>query len=259
MRSLAERKRRRALKLCLVEGVRLLEEALDSGLPVDPILYAPERLTATAAGRALRNRLGRSAAAEEIDERTLAALSDTVTSQGVVAAARLPAPSAIPLDGHVLVLDGISDPGNAGTMIRTARAAGAAAVAATKATTDLWGPKAVRAGMGAHFHLPIVEDVVDWTVLGGRRILLASASGGRPYWDVDWSEPSAIVVGSEAHGLSPAASAVAAEAVTIPMADGVESLNAAAAAAVLLFAARDRGSPRTSSFRRVERELVPHD
>jgi len=241
LRSLGERKHRRALGLCLVEGIRLLDEALASGLRVEPILYAPERLSATASGRALRQKLEHRGGAEQIDERVLAAVSETVTSQGVVAGVEIPSFGVLPGEGHVLVLDGIADPGNAGAMLRTARAAGAAGGVATKATTDLWSPKAVRAGMGAHFHLPLLADVVDWdALLGDRQILLAVARGGKVYWEVDWSRPAAVVVGSEAHGPSSATSSLAAEAVTIPMAEGVESLNAAAAAAVLLFAARQR-------------------
>ncbi len=239
LRSLHERKHRRALRLCLVEGVRLVGEALASGLPVAPILYAPERLAATAAGRALRRRLERISDAEEIEPALLEAVSDTVTSQGVVAAVHQPEAAPFPATGHVLVLDGIADPGNAGTMVRTAWAAGAAGVAALKSTTDLWGPKALRAGMGAHFHLPLGVDV-DWAslpdVVGGRRTVVASAHEGVPYLEADWAQPAAIVIGSEAHGTS----STAAERVTIPMAEGVESLNAAAAAAILLFAARTR-------------------
>ena len=217
--------------------MRLLDEALAAGLPLETILYAPERLAATAAGRALRQRLERLPGAEQIDERTLVAISDTVTSQGVVAAAAVPAPAALPPAGHVLVLDGIADPGNAGSMVRSAYAAGAAAVLATRTTTDLWAPKAVRAGMGEHIHIPILEDVTDMAVVGSRQLVLASAHDGKPYWEVDWSRPAAIIVGSEAHG--PRLTAAAAV-VTIPMAAGAESLNAAAAAAVLLFAAAPR-------------------
>jgi len=223
----------------LVEGIRLLDEALASGLRVEPILYAPERLSATASGRALRQRLEHWAGAEQIDEPVLAVISETVTSQGVVAAVEIPLFGSLPAEGHVLVLDGIADPGNAGTMIRTARAAGAAGVVATRSTTDLWGPKAVRAGMGAHFHLALAV-AADFSVLGERRVLLAVAEGGRPYWEVDWSQPAAIVIGSEAHGATPAVGSLATGSVTIPMAEGAESLNAAAAAAVLLFAARQR-------------------
>ncbi|HLG70810.1 MAG TPA: RNA methyltransferase [Chloroflexota bacterium] len=234
LRSLHERKHRRELGLCLLEGVRLVEEAIPLGL--QHAVYAPERLSATAAGRALRQRLERLPDVEQVDERLLDAISDTVTSQGVLAAAPIPAAQALPPEGHVLVLDGIADPGNAGTMLRTARAAGAAGVVAMRSTTDLWAPKVLRAGMGAHFHLPLLVDVVDTSVLGGRQLLRADAHGGDPYWKVDWSRPSAIVIGSEAHG-----SAIDAHRVTIPMAEGAESLNAAAAAAVLLFAARRSG------------------
>ena len=241
LRSLAERKHRRALGLCLVEGIRLLEEALGSRLRIEAILYAPERLSSTAAGRALRRRLELLAAAEQIDERLLPVVSETVTSQGVVAAVEAPTQPKLPAEGHLLVLDGIADPGNVGTMLRTARAAGAAAVVATRTTTDLWSPKAVRAGMGAQFHLPLAVDA-DWAELpalvGDRRLLLATAHKGTPYWALDWSAPSAIVIGSEAHGPSEAASHLASQRVTIPMAEGAESLNAAAAAAILLFAAR---------------------
>ena len=227
--------------------MRLLDEALAAGLALEAILYAPERLAATAAGRALRHQLERRPEAEEVDERALASVSDTVTSQGVVAAAHVPPPAPLPAEGHVLLLDGIADPGNAGTMVRTALAAGAAGVAATRTTTDLWGPKAVRAGMGAHFRLPVLEDVPDLAALGQRQLVLASAQDGEPYWEIDWSRPSAIVIGSEAHGPSLAAASQASVVATIPMAPGAESLNAAAAAAVLLFAASR------------ERELTSHD
>jgi len=137
--------------------------------------------------------------------------------------------------GLVLVLDGIADPGNAGSILRTARAAGVAGVVATQSTTDLWSPKAVRAGMSAHFHLNMIVDQT-WPVdVGPRMLLLASAHQGEPYWAIDWSEPLALIIGSEAHGASSDATRQAAQRVTIPMAEGAESLNAAAAAAVLLF------------------------
>lgn len=206
----------------------MFEEALASGTRLECVLYAPERLHGP-----LRQRLEHRPEAEQIDERLLDLVSDTVTSQGLVAAVAIPAAPPVLQDGHLLVLDGIADPGNAGTMLRTARAAGAAAVLATRNTTDLWSPKVLRAGMGAHFHLPLLVDVADLAAAGQRQLLLADAHEGIPYWDVDWSRPSAIVIGSEARG-----SRLEGQRVTIPMAPGAESLNAAAAAAVLLFASR---------------------
>lgn len=241
LRSLGDRKRRRAEGLCLVEGIRLLEEALRSDARVGPIVYSPERLSATAAGRAMRQRLERLPVAEEIDERVLEGLSETMTSQGVVAAVSVPASRPIPDQGLVLILDGIADPGNAGSILRSAGAAGVVAAIATQASTDLWSPKALRAGMGAHFHLNVLVDL-PWRELplaiGQRPLLLADAAAGRPYWELDWSQPLALVIGSEAHGAAGAASEAASSSVSIPMEPGVESLNAAAAAAVLLFEAR---------------------
>src|SRR5207302_870196 len=98
---------RRALHLCLVEGVRLIEEALASGTAVEPLLYSPERLSSSAAGRALRQRLEHLSTAEQIDEHVLATVSDTVNSQGVVGAVAIPPNPDIPAAGTVLVLDGV--------------------------------------------------------------------------------------------------------------------------------------------------------
>ncbi len=189
----------------------------------------------------MRNRIERLAFAEEIDDATLAQLSDTVTSQGIIAAVEVAKPEPIPADGLVLILDAIADPGNAGTMIRTANAAGVVAIIAAASTTDLWAPKAVRAGMGAHFWMPVYVDI-GWSeipaLLGHRPIVAAGSEGGLPYWQYDWRQPSALVIGSEAHGLTEEALASATERVTIPMAEEAESLNAAIAAAVLMFEAR---------------------
>src|SRR5581483_9368034 len=119
LRSLQQPKHRRALNRTLLEGVRLMQEALAAHIDMDPILYAPERLSASAPGRALRQRLEHNPNAEQTEERLLRSVSDTVTSQGVVAAAAITPPKPPPPDGLVLVLDGIADPGNAGTMLRT--------------------------------------------------------------------------------------------------------------------------------------------
>ena len=223
----------------MIEGIRLLNEALAANVDMDPILYAPERLSASAPGRALRQRLEHHSKAEQTEEHLLRGVSDTVTSQGVVAAGAITPPKPAPTDSLVLVLDGIADPGNAGTMLRTARAAGLDTVLATPSTVDLWSPKVMRAGMGAHFHLNLCRDA-DLAELEHRDLLLAAADDGDPYWDVDWSRPAALIVGSEAHGATPATAAANPRRVTIPMAEGVESLNAAIAAGILLFEARRR-------------------
>jgi TrmH family RNA methyltransferase len=222
----------------LLEGVRLVQDALDAGVRLETLVYAPERLASTAAGRALRQRLDHMSSAEELDEGLLNSLSETVTSQGVLAAAAIPTEEPLPVGGMVLVLDGISDPGNAGAIVRTARAAGVTGLISTPTTTDLWGPKAMRAGMGAQFHVPARDGVV-WpevpAAAGDRPLCLADAREGAAYWELDWTLPRALVIGSEAHGATTPLALENAERVRIPMERETESLNAAAAAAILMY------------------------
>jgi TrmH family RNA methyltransferase len=141
------------------------------------------------------------------------------------------------------VLDRLADPGNLGTVLRTASAAGVQAVFLAPGTVDAYNPKVVRAAAGAHFHLPIVES--NWGDIASALVRLtlwrAEAHAGTPYDQVDWRQPSGLVIGSEAAGPGDAAQRLAPEAVRIPMPGKAESLNAAIATAVLLFeAARQR-------------------
>nr|MDA8219818.1 RNA methyltransferase [Dehalococcoidales bacterium] len=151
-----------------------------------------------------------------------------------------------------LLLDGVQDPGNLGTILRTAEAAAARPVLLAPGTVDAYAPKVVRAAMGAHFRLPLVSG--DWDelepYLRGRTVWAAEVREGTPYYEVDWTQPSAIVVGSEAHGLSTQARKLATGRLTIPMAGRAESLNAAIATAIVLFEAlrqrRQSGTDRGS-------------
>jgi RNA methyltransferase, TrmH family len=176
-----------------------------------------------------------------------ASVSDTATPQGVLAIApRRPMDiaelSARP--GPVLVLVDVADPGNAGTLIRTAEAAGCAGVVVCGSTTDPFGPKSVRAAAGSVVRLPVAEvdevgDVIS--ALTGRTIVGTVVGGGVAPESVDLSAPVALLIGSEAHGLSADVVARCDSLVTIPMAPTVESINAATAGAVVLFeAARQR-------------------
>lgn len=242
-RSLQRERVRTREERFLIEGIRLVEEALRAGARPALAFYS-ERLLATPRGRALFERL--QASAEELVQATpqvMASLSQTVTPQGVLAVVPMPR-LEWPRGGLVAVLDGLRDPGNVGTIMRTAWAAGAAAVAATRGTADPYAPKVVRAAMGAHFHLPLRThlDVASLkALLVGRRVLLADPAG-QPYWETDWRGPLALVIGGEARGAGLALPLVHAR-VAVPMAGGVESLNAAVAAAVLVFeAARQRAT-----------------
>ncbi len=238
------RKERHRERMFVVEGVRLVEEALQFQAP-GAILYVPEQLLATPRGRALLSQVEQQPNAIPTTPAILAELSDVETSQGVIAAVPLPqiTPTTLTL---VLVLDGVQDPGNVGTLLRSAEAAGVDLVVGLTGTADVWSPKVVRAAMGAHFRVPLL-DGADWAAIRPQlapltAIYAATQHAPLTYDQVDWRQPVALVVGNEANGVSPETLQIASQ-VTIPMAGAVESLNAAIAGSVLLFeAARQRRS-----------------
>ncbi|HEY1016880.1 MAG TPA: RNA methyltransferase [Herpetosiphonaceae bacterium] len=238
---LRSRKDRHSERMFVAEGVRLVEEALGHGDPAC-LLYDAAQLADTPRGAALLERLERHPAAYPVHPAILRDLTDVEAPQGVVAALPWPALSP-PQVALALILDGVQDPGNAGTLLRSAEAAGADLVLALKGSADLWSPKVVRAGMGAHLRLPILVDL-DWpaarAALGGARIYAATQDADLPYDAADWRQPAALAVGNEANGVS-AETRAAAQPITIPMLGQVESLNAAVAGSVILFeAARQR-------------------
>jgi TrmH family RNA methyltransferase len=238
----SERKAREQERSFVIEGVRLAEEAVRAKALVRLALHTDDL---DARGRAALHRLARlGAQVEAVSPRVMAAASDTQTPQGLLAV--IPFPNfAISHLTFVIVLDRLSDPGNLGTILRTADAAGVDAVCLAPGTVDAHNPKVVRAAMGAHFHLPIVE--AGWDELKNRlaevNVWLAEAREGEPYDRVDWRAPFALIIGSEAEGPSDAARRFAPQRVHVPMPGHAESLNAAVAAGVLLFeAARQRRS-----------------
>lgn len=244
VRSLRRERVRTRERRLIIEGTRLVEEALRA--EARPVLaFYTDRLTASARGRALLAALTEAGGPVlEVTPTVMAAMAETVTPQGVLAVVPFPT-IPWPERGLIVVLDGLRDPGNAGTILRTAWAAAAAGVATTEGTVDLYAPKVVRSAMGAHFHLPLrtgLEAGALASSLAGRHVVLAAAEG-RPYWEVDWRADSALIIGGEARG-SELAAPLAELRVAIPMAGGVESLNAAIAAGVLLFEAlRQRSTP----------------
>lgn len=236
------RKERHHERMFVVEGVRLVEEALRHGAPAG-LLYVPEQLETTARGRALLGQLRHADHAFPTTPAILAQLSDVETPQGVIAAVAMPRTD--PLRRSLLLfLDGVQDPGNVGTLLRSAEACGVDLVVALAGTADLWSPKVARAGMGAHFRLALLDDF-DWPAALERlaplpAIYAATQDASLTYDQVDWRAPAALVVGNEANGVSAQTLALASP-VTIPMLGAVESLNAAVAGSVILFeAARQR-------------------
>lgn len=269
LQSLASAKGRREHGLFLAEGVRLINDALAAGKRPEICLYHEESLRRTERGKSLLRRLAELGARRDAgtsvqpaSERAIAAAAGTQHPQGVVAAFKIPqqAPEpraeGVPL---VLVCDNVQDPGNLGTILRTAEAAGACAVLLSREAADPYNPKVVRAAMGAHFRLPVFPDLAWEQVSAALGVLgvpetavFATDAGARLVYDaVDWRGPAALIVSNEAHGLTPEAASLAERSgglVAIPMQGSAESLNAAIAAAVVLFeAARQRrtGTPRS--------------
>jgi TrmH family RNA methyltransferase len=241
---LGRARRRREVEAFVVEGVRLVEEALMSGWGAHLVLYT-QGLSAN--GQALvESYRNQAVQVEEVAPQVMEALSDTETPQGVLAVLpirRLPVPERL---DFALVLDEVRDPGNLGTILRTAAAAGVQVVYLPPGTADPYSPKVVRAGMGAHFRLPLLElpwkDIRLGFEKAGLRVLAAAAGEGAGYSQVDLRSPLALVIGGEAQGAGSTARSLAEHFLQIPMPGGGESLNAAAAAAILLFeVVRQRG------------------
>jgi TrmH family RNA methyltransferase len=244
VRSLERASMRREERSYLIEGVRLVSEAITTGQQASIALYDPALLKHSAAGSSLLATLPDWAERSyEVDERVLTAAAQTEHPAGILAV--LPIPKQAPLATHAddsfgIILDKVGDPGNAGTILRTADAAGVGYVIALPGTVDVFSPKVVRAGMGAHFHLPLYTDV---SLADSRRSLPAvslvasDVADGTSLYRFDWPVRAALIVGSEAHGLSPDIEDMASFRVHIPMRSGVESLNAAVAASIMIYTA----------------------
>jgi RNA methyltransferase, TrmH family len=237
---LQQRKARERHQQFMVEGARLMQEVERAGIEPALIFCAPE-FSQSEHGQRIARRWPKQT--ESVSDKVLVSLSDTLTPQGVVAV--VPCPSLKPVKRDLLlIVDNLRDPGNLGTLLRSALAAGVDEALVSAGSADVYSPKVVRAAMGAHFHLPIQPDV-DWPSLtarvGATSVLLAETNGELDYAQYDWRQPSALLVGGEAEGASAEGRALAKLRMRIPMHAKSESLNAAAAGSIILFeAARQR-------------------
>lgn len=241
VRSLDRRDRRAEERAFVVEGVRAVRDGLETGaMPRLVMLREGDEALLPAesipAGVPVRH----------VERRLFGRLSDVQTPQGVLAVFSIPhiSPDLTAGTPLVLVLDRLRDPGNLGTLLRSAAGAGVDAVFLAPGTVDPWNTKVVRAGMGAHFRLPLLPlDAGAMAALRERLPLRAVARADAPlaYDHVEWTLPAALVIGGEAEGISAELQAWGSDEIAVPLATGVESLNAAAAGAVILFeAARQR-------------------
>lgn len=250
-----QRKAREKEGRFVVEGVRLVEEALKANAPVDFSFHTGDLDDRARAALGQLRKHG--ATLVEVSPEVMTACSDTEHPQNILAVvpiSTLRVQSLISLRSEigreawrlVIICDRLSDPGNLGTLLRSAAAARADAAFLAPGTVDAFNPKVVRAGMGAHFRLPL--ESLDWDKIGervkGLKVRLADAQratrNSQPatrYDQADWTQPSALIIGSEADGPSEAARACAAESIYIPMPGETESLNAAIAGSIILFEA----------------------
>ncbi|MFA9445601.1 TrmH family RNA methyltransferase [Egicoccus sp. AB-alg6-2] len=234
--ALARRRERRSTGRHLVEGPNAVTEALDAGV-VEEVFGTDEALARITVPVGIR--------VQPVAEHVLERLADATTPQGVVAVAvsRTASLSEVVGRGLLVVLHEVADPGNAGTIIRTADAAGATGVVLTAGSVDPFAPKTVRAAVGSTYHLPLVVDVTLAEVAAacggvGQPLLGLDAAGSREVFDLErMSSPLALVLGNEAHGLEPDGAALLDDVVAIPRWGRAESLNVAAAAAVAVYAA----------------------
>ncbi len=228
----------------MIDGPVLVGEALTAGLVLEAVFVEEGRSARADLAACIDRAEAAGADVWELPDGALARLTDVVHPPGVAAiarwtTARLPAPTPTSL---VLVLVNVGDPGNAGTLVRTAEAAGATVVVFAGQTVDPTNPKCVRASAGALFHIPVVIeasplDALDELGRDGYRRIATDAGASTAYDCVELRGPVAIVLGSEAHGLPADLAASIDETVTIPMAGRSESLNVAVAGSILCFEA----------------------
>ena len=244
-RDLRRRKARERQGLFVAEGLRTVEELLRSPLSVRGALITGHVRESPRGSELVAALHDKNIAVQEVEDAEFATAAETESPQGVLAIAVAPGrvlgdlPDADPM--RLLVLDAVQDPGNVGTMVRTAAALGAIATLALPGTVDLWNAKVVRSGMGAHFHHPCLsgtwEDIEAFRTDRGIAVWAADAAG-EPLPGLSAPSRLALVVGNEGSGLSSVPRSRADRIVALPIAGAVDSLNVAVAAGILLYQLR---------------------
>ncbi len=252
IRRLGIRRFRDREKRFVAEGVRFVEEALASAWPVEAVVYCSRVSESPRGEELLKKADSLNIAVIKIDESLFDELAGTETPQGVLAVVRqgtfaledlhlAPAPSLL------VVVDGVQDPGNLGTIVRSADAARAGGVILLKGTADIYNPKACRATMGSIFHVPVIqgqaaEEVLTYLARNAIVTIAGDPRGEKVLAGVDLTRPCALIVGSESEGIGAALMKRVDEKARIPMPGRAESLNVAVAVSILLYEAlRQRG------------------
>lgn len=233
------RTRRKEYKIVL-EGVRLVRDAIQQGQKPYFVMYEATSATDYDLIALIQEK---DFPLIPVNNEVMTHISDTQQPAGILAVFPMPTPPLPRKPSRVLILDRVGDPGNMGTLLRTAAAAGVDVVVLAPGCADPYNPKALRSGMGAHFRVPIVG--AEWPEIEGYcewlNVYVAMGDGDTTYDSVDWVGGWGLIIGSEAHGIGQEARSLAKKRIYIPMTAQTESLNAAMAAGVILFeAARQR-------------------
>lgn len=229
-RALKDRKARRETGTFLIEGVRMVYEALASSFPVEALLIKD--------GYPLPDRLSPDIPVYSLPEHVLASVCDTKTPQGIAAVVRS---SPVPASGpRLIALDNVQDPGNVGTIIRTADAAGFTGILLGPECADVFSPKVLRATMGSIFRMGLsfpecLPDALSSLRSEGYSILSSQLDGSPFYTRTDVSDHYVLIIGNEGNGISDEVKNAATHHLRLPMRGGAESLNAAVAASIMMY------------------------
>jgi TrmH family RNA methyltransferase len=242
VRLLADRRHRRREGAFFVDGVQPVWRAVEAGAGVETLIVAPDLLTGSPAMRMVEEQEARGTRVARLSRELFLRLSERDGAPGLAAIVRgrvggLP---ALPVDGVLVALHEVGNPGNLGTIIRTADAAGAPGVVLVGDTTDPFAPAAVKASMGSLFavalaHTPTLDDFFAWTRDHGVTVVATSGRATEDHWAARYPRPVAVLLGSEGDGLPEEALSRADRRVRIPMVGTAESLNLAVAAALMLY------------------------
>lgn len=244
-RKLKQRKHREAEARFLVEGLQLMHMALDGGVAPDQVFFCPEQFTGTQGEHLLQRFRERGSELLQVAPHVMAALSERDEPQGIVATFHLVRPTlaALKLASHelVVVVDRLQDPGNLGTLIRTADAVAAAAVVLVEPCVDPYDFKTIRGSMGSLFNLPVIGErdvagLFEMLKRAGLRVVGADPHLGITWGEGLWMGGVALVLGNEARGLSADVAAHVDAWARLPIVGKAESLNVAVAGGVLMYA-----------------------
>jgi TrmH family RNA methyltransferase len=245
IKNLHEHKERVESELFIIEGMRLMDEALKEMVPIEEVLYTAKLAETSRGGLLLASMSKMHLSVSQVTEKAMKAIAETENPQGILAVARQlkwTFKDLIKNKGTIIIACGLQDPGNLGTIIRSADAGGCGGVFTTQNSVDIYNSKVIRATMGSIFRLPVMKfddpiEAVSALKEEGYQVIATTAHSRISYLDPDYMKPTAFLIGQEGAGLSEEVLESADKRVFIHMKKGVESLNAAVSASILIYEA----------------------